>query len=433
MKKSDDKPLVGFFPLSYNLAETGRAVLVAKRYMELGGRVVFFSHGGKYEYLIQEFGFDLIKVNPRYTDEMVKEIVSINRGEKPGVPYKVSFLREAIKGEIDAFKKTDVKMVVSFVNLPCSISTRAIDIPLICVSPAPGRFHLGVPDNFENFLTRLIPTAVKIPISNYLLDHTKKFLKPFNIVAGEHNLKPFSSTVEVVYGDITLGTNFLEFINVFPDQQMFPDEDYVGIISLKEIFSDRFSKNELKKVETEIRKHLARPGKSILLTMGSSGNKEIYLKILRILNKTSYNVIAVYANILKEDEIPHLNDNILLLNFVPSIERLHKMIDISIIHGGQGTVFAAAYAGKPVIGLPMNFEQYLNLEKMVGHGVGFILSRKFFNEKEFIKTMDKIINNYNNYLIKAVNLSKKLPKPRGDTNSARRILEILKQKNLVKQ
>jgi UDP:flavonoid glycosyltransferase YjiC (YdhE family) len=258
-------------------------------------------------------------------------------------------------------------------------------------------------------------------------------LKPFNTVACEHNLKPFSSTVEVVYGDITLGTNFLEFINVFPDQQMFPDEDYVGIISLKEIFSDLFSKNELKKVETEIRKHLALPGKSILLTMGSSGNKEFYLKILKMLNKTSYDVVAVYANILKKNEIPRLNDNILLLKFAPSIERLHKMVDISIIHGGQGTVFAAAYAGKPVIGFPMNFEQYLNLEKMVGHGVGFILSRKFFNEKEFTKTIDKIINNYNNYLIKAVELSKKLPKPRGDTNSAHRILEILKQKNLVNQ
>ena len=43
------KPLVGFFPLFYNLAETGRAVLVAKRYMEHGGQAIFFSHGGKYE------------------------------------------------------------------------------------------------------------------------------------------------------------------------------------------------------------------------------------------------------------------------------------------------------------------------------------------------------------------------------------------------
>jgi len=39
--------------------------------------------------------------------------------------------------------------------------------------------------------------------------------------------------MDVVYGNVTLGTNFLKFISVFSDQQLFPDEDYVGIISLK--------------------------------------------------------------------------------------------------------------------------------------------------------------------------------------------------------
>ena len=47
--KTNKKPLVGFFPLTYNLAETGRAVLVAKRYMELGGKAIFFSLYSKFK------------------------------------------------------------------------------------------------------------------------------------------------------------------------------------------------------------------------------------------------------------------------------------------------------------------------------------------------------------------------------------------------
>jgi hypothetical protein len=38
--QSDNKFLVGFFPLFYNLAETGRAVLIAKRIIELGGKIL---------------------------------------------------------------------------------------------------------------------------------------------------------------------------------------------------------------------------------------------------------------------------------------------------------------------------------------------------------------------------------------------------------
>jgi len=423
-----DKPVVGFFPLFYNLAETGRAILVAKRYIELGGKAVFFSHGGKYEYLAKDLGYSVVQVNPIYTEESIIKIIKINRGEQRGIAYDESFLREAVKEEIEAYKKTGVEMVVSFVNIPCALSARAAYIPLICVSPAPGNFHLRVPDNFENSLTRLIPQSFKVPVLNLCFNKSKKFLKPFNAVAREHHLKPFKSTMDVVYGDVTLGTNFLEFINVFPNQQLFQDENYVGIISLEEVFSERFSEEKAKAIEHDIAQHLNKSEKSILLTMGSSGDKKFFLSILHALNKTNYRVIAVYASILNENELSIVNENILLMKFVPSIQKLHKMVDLTMMHGGQGTVYAAAYAGKPVIGFPMQFEQHLNLEKMVGHGVGIMLSRKYSKEKHLLSAIKEIFDNYDIYLKNAQALAKKLPQPKGDKKAARRIAEIL-QKN----
>jgi len=423
-----DKPVVGFFPLFYNLAETGRAILVAKRYMELGGKAVFFSHGGKYEYLAKDLGYEIVRINPIYTKESITKIIKINRGEQRGIAYDESFLRDAVKEEIAAYKKTGVEMVVSFVNIPCAISARAANIPLVCVSPAPGTFHLRVPDNFENSFTRLIPQSLKVPVLNLCFNRSKKFLKPFNTVARKHYLKPFKSTMDVVYGDVTLGTNFLEFINVFPNQQLFPDEDYVGIISLEEVFSERFSEEKAKVIEHDITQHLNKSEKSILLTMGSSGDKQFFRSILHALNKTNYRVIAVYASILNENELPIVNENILLMKFVPSIQKLHKMADLTIMHGGQGTVYAAAYAGKPVVGFPMQFEQHLNLEKMIGHGVGFMLSRKYSKEKHLLNAIKEIFDNYDIYLKNAQTLAKKLPQPEGDKNAARRIAEIL-QKN----
>lgn len=427
MTRFDEKPLVGFFPLSHNLAETGHAILVAKQYEELGGKAVFFSHGGKYEYLVEDFGYKIVRIKPIYTEKLVKEIVSINRGERKGVPYKESFLREAVGGEIAAYRKTGVKMIVSFVNIPCSISARAAKISLVCISPGGGRFSLSIPDNYENYFTRLLPQWFKIQFLNWFSNHSKKFLKPFNTVAGEYGLKPFKSTIEVVSGDIVLATNFLEFIDVFPNQQQLPTEDYIGIILLEELFADIFSIKNKQDINNELKNHLETTGRSILFTMGSSGDKTLFLRILHALNKTPYRVVAVYANILKENEVPELNDNILLKKFVPSIAELHKMVDLAIIHGGLGTVYTAAYAGKPIIGFPMQFEQHLHLEKMVGHGAGLMLSKKYYSEKDLLRTIKEIFDNYDTYLKNAHALAKKLPKPEGDKNAARRIVEILQQ------
>jgi len=325
MSNNYEKPLIGFFPLFYNLAETGRAVLTARRYIEIGGKVVFFSHGGQYEYLARDQGFDIIKVVPQYTKESIRRIISINRGERKGLPYTEQFLREAVREEIKTYKKTGVKMIISYVNNPSSISARVAGIPLICVIPAPGTFYLSIPDNYENFFTRLIPRQIKTRLLNWYYMHNKLFLKPFNIVARENNLKPFKSSIEVDYGDATLATQFREFINVFPNQQIFPSEDYVGIISLEELFIDQFSEKKSKAIEHDVIQHLNKPGKSILLTMGSSGDKKFFLNILRVLNKTPHRVIVVYTNILNEGELPVFNENILLMKFVPSIQKLLYM------------------------------------------------------------------------------------------------------------
>ena len=387
---SDKKPLVGFFPLSFNLAETGRAIMIAKRYKELGGEVIFFSHGGDYEYLIKKQGFDFVRVNPLFTKEIVARIRRINKENQRRDPYSETFLRECVKNEIDAYKQTGVEMIVSTQSPPCTISARAAHIPLVTVTTGLGSFQLSFPDKHENAFTRLIPQSMKIKFFNWYFPRNKKFLKPFNVVARENNIKLFKSTVELANGDVTFVTNFLEFINIFPNQQRYPAGNYIGIILLDELFTDDTPSEKVKIQNDEIQKHLEKSEKSILLSMGSSGDKKLFINILQALNNTPYRVIAVYTNILKENELPNLNNNIMLKKYVTSIEELHKKVDLSIIHGGQGTVYTAAYAGKPIIGFPMQAEQHLNLEKMVGHGAGLMLSKKYYKQQALLTAIKKI-------------------------------------------
>ncbi len=428
---SSKKPLVGFFPLFYNLAETGRAVLIAKRYIELGGQAIFFSHGGKYEYLAKEIGCKVVQVNPIYTDQFIDHLWKCSRMEDFSVPFSKKEVLEHVEAEIDAFNNTGVKLILTTNNFPCSISARANRIPLISITPRVYGDFTKYPDDAEFFFTRIIPNSLKLKIINWYGPRMKMWIRPFNQIAKKYpHAKHLSLTSDLNKGDYTLYTDFLEVLPL--EKSDVPNNEYyIGPIFLDELFTKSFSEKNSTNEKNDINRHLQRPGKSILLSLGSSGTKELFLDILETLNETDYNVIAVYTSIFKDDEIPKLNDNILLKKFVPSMKIINQSVDLAIIHGGQGTVYTAAYSGKPVIGFPMQFEQHLNLEMLVRYGMGVILSRKHFKKEKLLQVIDEIFHNYDKYLKNAQKLAEILPKPRGDKNAVKLLLEIIKQEGLT--
>jgi len=428
--RSDKKSLVGFFPLFYNLAETGRAVLVAKRYVELGGKAVFFSHGGEYEYLAEEIGCKVVRVNPIYSDEYIDLLWKSSRLETFKNPFSKKILTEHVDEEVAAYKKTGVKLIISTNNFPCKISARVAKIPLIFVTPKVIPSFTKYPDDAEFFFTKLVPKSLKLKILNWYAPKSKGFIRPFVKVAKKYNVPVSKIESDINKGDYTFYTNFMELLGL--DGTSIPsNEHYIGPIFLEELFTKTFTNQSSSKKQDGLKQHIEKDGRSILLSLGSSGTKELFIKILQTLNKTKYNVIALYASILKEEELPDVNDNIILKKFAPSISELNELVDLAIIHGGQGTVDTAAYSGKPLIGFPMQFEQHLNLEMLVKHGTAIIASRKYFKEKNLLKNISVIFDNYDKYLKNAQNLSTRLPKSQGDKNAVKILLKILEKEGLI--
>jgi UDP:flavonoid glycosyltransferase YjiC (YdhE family) len=97
---------------------------------------------------------------------------------------------------------------------------------------------------------------------------------------------------------------------------------------------------------------------------------------------------------------------------------------MAIIHGGRGTIYNAAYSGKPAIGIPLNGEQQYNIENLNRHGAGLKISKTFFQKEKLLKAISEIFENYDKYLKNAQNLVQKFPKPEGDKNAAYIIQEI---------
>ena len=420
---SSKRPLIGFFPLFYNLAETGRALLIAKRYVEQGGKAIFFSHGGQYESLVREHGFEIIRVEPIYSEEFIEHLWKHSRLEKTGSPFPLPILKTHVEHEISAYRQAGVELVVTTNNYPCGISARAAKIPLIFITPkVTGKFTI-YPDDAEFFFTRFLPKKIKLAFLNWLFPRSKMWVRPFKKLGKTYGLKEFSYSSDIIRGDYTFYSDFLGLIQ--PLSEIRQNEFFIGPIFLDELFQKKDKDDSTNEI---LDKHLKKMDKNILLSLGSSGTKELFENILKALSKTNYGVIAVYASIFPDNNLPKAKDNILLTKFVPSIKDLNKKVDLAILHGGQGTVYTAAYAGKPVIGFPMQFEQHLNLEMLVKHGMALISSRKFFDEKLFLGILDKMFENYDKFLSNAQKVSKSLPEPKGDYNAAELIIKIIEGK-----
>lgn len=98
----------------------------------------------------------------------------------------------------------------------------------------------------------------------------------------------------------------------------------------------------------------------IYFAMGSWGTPEIVANIIESLEGKPYCVIAPVKFQLAEVPNVHILSNVLVTDWVPVLQ-VSRMPDLTVIHGGNGTVMTAALAGKPVVGVGMQIKQVANL------------------------------------------------------------------------
>jgi len=441
-------PKIGFMPIFENLGDTFPLVEIAKNYKKLGGEAIFIGNEGEYEKLVRDIDYKIVRIKRNIPDKLANEIR--RNGSYLVFPkdgqildrYQYEDLRrekvyqnlfnkkheqninDKIKQEIIVLKKEKIELIVAAYNFTSLISARVTRIPLIILISGvaiPPYFisnYATFPSSYENYFTRLIPTSVKNRLTNWYILRCKWGVKGFNRFARRYNVPSVKRFLDLLYGDYILVADDINFLKLTPTSDL-PLENYVGPFFPEGLFDDQD-----KMIDSKVELHLGKQEKSILLTMASSGTKKNFLEVLKVLSKTDYNVIAVYTTILNEDELPDVKDNILLIKFVPSIKKINEMVDLAIIHGGRGTVYTAAYSGKPAIGIPMHAEQQHNLDNLVRHGTAIRLSKKYFNEKKLLNAIQEIFDNYDKYLKNAKLLKKKLPEPKGAENATKKILEI---------
>ncbi len=127
----------------------------------------------------------------------------------------------------------------------------------------------------------------------------------------------------------------------------------------------------------------------IYLSLGSLGGADIGLlqRLIDLLGTTRHKVIVSMGP--RAAEI-RLADNMVGAEFLPQTSVIPQ-VDLVITHGGNNTVTEAMHFGKPMIVLPLFWDQYDNAQRVHEMGYGRRLSTYAFADEELFDAVDTLV------------------------------------------
>jgi MGT family glycosyltransferase len=140
----------------------------------------------------------------------------------------------------------------------------------------------------------------------------------------------------------------------------------------------------------ELPEHLrSRDGALIYLSLGSLGSADVGLmqRLVDLLATSEHRVIVSKGPLA---EGIALHDNQAGEGFLPQPAVL-PMVDLVITHGGNNTVTEALHHGKPMVVLPLFWDQVDNAQRIEETGFGRRLATYGFHEQELTDAIDELL------------------------------------------
>ena len=130
-------------------------------------------------------------------------------------------------------------------------------------------------------------------------------------------------------------------------------------------------------------------GKLIYFSLGSLGSADVELmrRVIAALGRTPHRYIVSMGPLHAELE---LAGNMIGAEFLPQTKIL-PMVDLVITHGGNNTITEAMHFGKPMIVLPLFWDQYDNAQRVDERGYGVRLDTYAFTDAQLFAAIDRLL------------------------------------------
>jgi MGT family glycosyltransferase len=130
-------------------------------------------------------------------------------------------------------------------------------------------------------------------------------------------------------------------------------------------------------------------GALIYLSMGSLGSADVALmeRLVESLAKTSHRYVVSKG---PQHDLYELAPNMVGEEFLPQVSVLAE-VDLVITHGGNNTVTECMHHGKPMVVLPIFWDQHDNAQRVHETGFGLRLPTYSFTDSELAGSIDRLL------------------------------------------
>jgi UDP:flavonoid glycosyltransferase YjiC (YdhE family) len=339
------------------LSQTSRMIEIYRALQQRGVTPRVATYGGTYETALRAAGIDYDLVGPRMDDErcarFLREQPSSGPVRQSG--YSDQELRAYATAEAEYFTRHGIDTVVTGFSLTATLSSRLAGVRLVTEHSAS-----WVPPVFES---RPLPPAVRFTAA--LLNRVRYYCGGFNRVAAELGVAGLPSTAALLLGDLTLVTEAPEVLGLPAEriEAWRPGRGYRPETRLR-VTGPLFAHLPIP-LPDEVERFLDRPGPVVYVAITSSSPA--------LVRATVSALRPLGARILVAGTVHDLgdlaDDRVLVAGVLPS-HLVMPRVDLAVTAGGQGSVQTAMAAGVPLLGLPLQPEQRLNVTLVERRGAG---------------------------------------------------------------
>jgi MGT family glycosyltransferase len=156
------------------------------------------------------------------------------------------------------------------------------------------------------------------------------------------------------------------------------------------------------RIDSSVRQHdgafelpdaIADEGRLVYLSLGSLGSADVELmrRLVNVLSRSAHRFIVSMGP--QADEYA-LADNMCGAEYLPQPSLLPK-VDLVISHGGNNTTTECFHFGKPMIALPLFWDQHDNAQRVHETGFGVRLRTYEFDDHELLDAVDRLATDTN--------------------------------------
>ena len=358
--------MICLLPHCAYLSETSRMLEIHRALTVLGVPVRVATHGGPHERLLVEAGIPYDVLGPGMSPERAASFVAsaVGLGDPRQSMYDDAEIETYVRAEAEYFRAHGITVAVTGFTLTTLLSSRLTGVRLITehagsfVPPVFERRLLPAPSRPVDPRLKHAPDWLSRFLINRTSNRTPAYCAGFNRVAASLGVEGVPSLAALLLGDLSLVPEVPEVLGVSAAELAAwtpagkvgyrPDTRLQGIGPL-------FAHLDVPLPEG-VQKFLDRPGPVVYLAMTSTPPA--------IVRKAVTSLSALDVRILAAGTIHDLSDlatdRIMVCGVLPS-HLVMPQVDLAVTTGGQGSVQTAMACGTPLLGIPLQPEQDLNV------------------------------------------------------------------------